>query len=114
MGTWQSVDDTSIVPAASSCSNFHWSATEQTATSAKGSFSATCAGGLAVQGTAQGTLSGTTVTWNAAGTASTPTIASCAITLQGTADLGVDSIRVPYSGNTCLGPVTGVQVLNRH
>ena len=27
--------------------------------------------------------------------------------------IGTNSIRVPYSGNTCLGPVSGVEVLNR-
>jgi hypothetical protein len=33
--------------------------------------------------------------------------------LTGTAELGTNSIRVPYSGNTCLGAVSGVEILNR-
>ena len=113
MGMWTSAS-TGIIPPASSCTNFKWNATEQTGTSAKGTFSATCAGNLNVNGTAQGTLSGTSVNWSATATASTPSIASCAVALQGTAELGVDSIRVPYSGTPCLGPVSGVEVLQRH
>ena len=36
------------------------------------------------------------------------------VTLAGTAELGVDSIRIPYSGNTCLGNVSGTEVLKRN
>jgi hypothetical protein len=112
-GTWKSTS-ANVVPAASSCSDFAWTPSQQSPTSAAGSFTATCAGGLHVTGTASGTLSGTTITWQAQGTASTPEIASCAVTLNGTAELGVNSIRVPYAGNTCLGPVSGVEVLDKH
>jgi len=35
------------------------------------------------------------------------------VSLTGTAELGVNSIRVPYSGTTCLGPVSGVEILNK-
>jgi hypothetical protein len=110
IGNWGSAN---VVPTASTCTDFKWNATEQTGTSATGSFSATCAGDLKLQGTASGRLSGITITWSANGTAQSPAIPACAITLTGTAELGVNSIRVPYSGNTCLGPVSGVEVLNR-
>jgi len=113
MGNWQSTSAAGIIPPASSCTDFKWNPTEQTATSAKGSFSATCAGDLKVQGSAMGMLNATTITWSAAGTATTPTIPSCGITLTGTAELGVNSIRIPYNGDTCLGPVSGVEVLNK-
>src|SRR4051812_6020068 len=112
IGTWASAS-TNIVPPASSCTDFKWTPTQQTPTSAMGSFSATCAGGLKVSGTAAGTLSGTTINWTANAIASTPDIPTCNVSLTGTAELGVNSIRVPYSGNTCLGPVSGVEVLNR-
>lgn len=112
MGNWASAN-ASILPAPSTCTDFKWNPTEQTATTAKGSFSASCAGDLKVNGTASGTLSGTTVNWSANATATTPATPSCAIVLTGTAELGVDSIRIPYSGNTCLGPVSGVEILNR-
>jgi len=111
MGTWASASNVAI-PSASSCTDFKWNATEQTGTSAKGSFSATCDGGLKLAGTAQGTLTGTVVTWSAEGDATTAGIA-CRVTLTGTAELGVNSIRVPYSGDTCLGKVSGVEILNR-
>jgi hypothetical protein len=35
------------------------------------------------------------------------------VTLTGTAELGVDSIRIPYAGDTCLGKVSGVETLRR-
>jgi hypothetical protein len=112
VGTWQSVSS-NVVPSPSSCTDFKWTPTQQTPTAAMGSFSATCAGGLKVSGTAAGTLNGTTVNWTANALASTPEIPSCNVSLTGTAELGVNSIRVPYSGNTCLGPVSGVEILNK-
>src|SRR4051812_14872322 len=74
MGNWASAS-ASIIPAASTCVDFKWNATEQTSSSARGSFSATCAGDLKVSGTAEGTLSGSVISWSAAGTAVSPTIA---------------------------------------
>jgi hypothetical protein len=112
VGTWHSAS-TSIIPSASSCTNFSWTPSQQSATAATGAFSATCAGDLKVSGTASGTLSGTTITWTAQAVASTPQISSCAVTLNGTAELGVNSVRVPYAGTTCLGPVSGVEVLDK-
>ena len=111
MGTW--VSASSVVPTPSTCSDFKWNVTEQTATTAKGSFTATCAGDLKVTGTAQGTLSGSIISWSAVGTATAAGLPSCAITLAGTAELGASSIRVPYSGDTCLGKVSGVEILDK-
>jgi hypothetical protein len=109
-GSWGS---SSVIPSPSSCADFKWNVTERTSTSAAGSFSATCAGDLKLEGTARGTLSGDAISWEASGTASTPIVSSCAIALTGTAELRVDEIRIPYSGQTCLGPVSGVQTLKR-
>lgn len=111
VGNWSS---SNIIPSANTCTDFKWNATEQTATSAKGSFSATCAGELKVNGNAEGTLNGGGISWSAAGKASAPGLPSCDITLTGTAELGVDSVRVPYSGDTCLGKVSGVEILRRN
>jgi hypothetical protein len=111
MGSWSSA---SLIPSPGACTDFKWNVTQQTSTSASGTFSATCAGDLRISGTASGTLSGSTITWNAQATASVPGIPSCAITLTGTAELGVDSIRVPYQGDTCLGRVSGVEVLKKN
>jgi len=111
MGNWASAS--SVIPSASSCSDFKWNATEQTGTTARGSFSATCVGDLKVAGTAQGTLSGSVISWTANGAATAPALSTCGITLAGTAELGANSIRVPYTGNTCLGKVSGVEILNK-
>jgi hypothetical protein len=66
-----------------------------------------------VTGTAQGTLSNSAVTWSARGNAAAPNQAACTFELTGTAELGVDSIRVPYSGTVCSISVNGVEVLKR-
>lgn len=110
IGTWTS---SNVIPSAASCTDFKWSATEQTTNSARGAFSATCANELKLSGTAEGTLSGSIVNWKAQGTASAAGLVSCPFLLNGTAEPGVDSIRVPYSGDTCLGRVTGVEVLRK-
>jgi hypothetical protein len=110
LGNWAS---TNLVPSASTCSDFKWNVTEQTGNSASGTFSATCAADLKISGTASGTLSGSTINWNAQAAASVPGLSSCPIALSGTAELGVDSIRVPYSGDTCLGKVSGVEILRK-
>jgi hypothetical protein len=110
MGSWTS---SNIVPAAASCTDFKWNVTEQTANSARGAFSATCANDLKLSGTAQGTLSGSVVNWSAQGTANAAGLVSCGFALTGTAELGIDSIRVPYSGDTCVGRVSGTEILRK-
>jgi hypothetical protein len=110
-GSWSS---TNLIPSPSTCTDFQWNVTDQTTTSAGGSFSATCAGELKLSGTARGVLSGSAITWTAQGNATAPGLTSCAITLTGTAELTSNSIRVPYSGDTCLGKVSGVENLQRH
>ena len=110
MGNWTS---SNVLPSPGSCTDFKWNVTEQTSNSARGAFSATCANDLKLTGTAQGTLSGSIVNWSADGTANASGLISCRIALTGTAELGVDSIRVPYSGDTCLGRVSGVEVLRK-
>jgi hypothetical protein len=111
LGNWTSAN---LVQGADACTDFKWNVTQRSGNTAGGTFSATCKGDIKVAGTAIGTLSGSTVTWNANGTASVPGLPSCAVTLTGTAELGVDSIRVPYSGDTCLGKVSGVEVLKKN
>jgi hypothetical protein len=111
MGNWSSAN---IIPSPASCTDFKWKVAEQTGTSAKGAFSATCAGDLKLQGTAQGTLNGSTIEWSAQGTGTAPGLTSCDISLRGTAEIGIDSVRVPYSGDTCLGKVNGVEILKRN
>jgi hypothetical protein len=111
LGNWTS---SNLIPAQSACSDFKWNPTQLTSTSASGSFSANCAGDLKLNGTAQGTLSGSGITWSAQGNATAPGLTSCTITLTGTAELGSDSIVIPYSGDTCLGKVSGVETLKHN
>ena len=111
LGSWSS---SNLIPDPNACSDFKWNVTEQTAATAKGSFSATCAGDLKVTGVAEGSLTGSgTIAWSAQGTATAAGLVSCGVALSGTAELTTNSIRVPYTGDTCLGKVSGVQVLNR-
>jgi hypothetical protein len=111
LGSWTS---SNLIPSPSACTDFKWDVTEQTATTAKGNFSATCAGELKLSGTAQGSLtSPISLTWSASGNATAPGLTSCAITLTGTAELKVDTISVPYAGDTCLGKVSGIESLRK-
>ena len=111
MGSWSS---SNLIPSPSACTDFKWDVTEQTATTAKGNFSATCAGELKLTGTAQGELtSAASLKWSATGNATAPGLTSCAISLTGTAELQLDTIRIPYSGNTCLGTVSGVESIKK-
>lgn len=110
VGTWTSA---SALPSAQSCSDFRWEITEQSGNSAAGSFSANCPGGLKVVGTARGTMLNSTISFTANATASAAGLPSCAITLNGTAHLETDRIRVPYTGQTCLGTVQGEEILKR-
>ena len=111
LGDWTS---SQLIPTPSTCTDFKWTVSEQTATSAKGSFSATCPGDLKFTGTAQGVLTSTSnISWSADANATAPGLTSCALKLTGTATIGVDSITIPYSGDTCLGKVSGIETLKK-
>ena len=114
-GTWAS---TQSLPGASgslqdSCTNFQWAITQFSGMTAAGTFSATCQGNIQIAGSAQGTLSGSTLNWSVSATATVPGMPSCAIGLAGTATLETDQIRIPYSGTTCLGSVSGTEIVKR-
>ena len=64
------------VPSPGICTDFKWNVTEQTDDVAKGSFSATCAGNLKLTGTAEASLSGSTIAWSAQGNATAPGLTS--------------------------------------
>jgi len=110
VGNWTS---SSLIPSPSSCADFKWNITEQTGNTAKGSFSATCANDLKLTGTAQGTINGSTIQWSATAAGNAPGLANCQVSLTGTAEIGITTVRVPYSGDTCLGKVSGVESLSR-
>lgn len=112
VGNWTSA---TLIPTPSTCTDFKWNVTEQTATSAKGSFTASCPGDLKFTGTAQGVLTTpVTISWSAEANATAPGLTSCALKLTGTATIGTDSISIPYAGDTCLGKVSGIETLKKH
>jgi hypothetical protein len=110
-GTWASVSSTTTLQ--NTCTDFKWLVTSVQDTTGTGTFSATCLGDMAVTGTASGVLSGTTLNWTATATGTSPTVSSCDISLNGTATFENNQIRVPFSGTTCLGPVSGTEILRK-
>jgi hypothetical protein len=113
VGTWKSQTLPSL-PSVSTCGNFQWVVTSQTATSLAGNFSALCAGNLTMTGSAAGQLGGQTIPMTATGTATTPGLPSCGFSLTGTGSvLDNNSIQINYSGTTCAGPVHGTETLYR-
>ena len=100
---------------ADSCSNFQWNITTQTTTSLAGNFSALCASVVTITGTASGQLSGQNVTMQVDGIATVQGVTTtCGFSLSGNGVLeGSDAMRVNYTGTTCLGPVSGTELLQR-
>jgi hypothetical protein len=113
-GSWTSA--ATAVPSAlspSSCGNLEWKILTMTSTSASGTFKATCGGGLTLEGTAEGKLNGLTADLKASGTVG-GTGVTCPFALTGTAvPEGLDKVRINYNGTTCLGPVSGSEVLTK-
>ena len=96
-----------------SCGNAEWKITSMTDTSAAGTFKAVCGGGLTLEGNAEGKLNGMTADLKASGTVSGAGL-NCPFNLTGLAvPEGLDKVRINYSGTTCLGPVSGSEVLTR-
>ena len=112
-GTYRSITSINAIPSAESCTNFAWTVTEKTPNSAKGNFSATCQGNtLQVAGTAQGTQTGNNIAFQVNATATSSGI-SCAISISGTAVIETNQVRVPYTGTSCFGNVSGTEILKR-
>jgi hypothetical protein len=100
------------LPDFSSCSNFQWAITTQTATEASGKFSADCADGLSLAGTITGRLGAPTIPIVVAGTLNRGS-ESCAFSVTGEGT-PLDSVtfHITYSGTTCLGPLQGTNTLS--
>ena len=114
LGEWDSTSAPTL-PSPTTCGSFKYEIASQTATTIAGSFTAICGGGLAVAGTATGQLNGTSVPLTAIGTATMPGIPSCTFSLTATGSLedSGKTLRIPYVGTTCLGPVSGTEVLRK-
>ena len=115
VGVWTSQNVT--IPNITSCGNFQWAITNQAATSIEGTFSADCADVLTISGTASGQLTtATTVAVTVNGSASLPGLPPCSFNLNGTGTIedNESTLRIPYTGTTCFGPVRGTEVLRKH
>jgi hypothetical protein len=114
-GSWSSASMTATTLDVGTCGNLEWKISTMTATTASGTFKATCGGGLTLEGSAEGRLNGLTADLSASGTVGGTGNATCPFSLTGTAvPASLDSIRITYSGTTCLGPVSGSEVLRKH
>ena len=105
------------VPSASSCTNFQWEITSQSETAVAGTLSATCDGGIAISASATGMLlTPTTVAVTTTGVALVSGVPACTFSLSGTGTItdNNNTLTIPYTGTTCVGPVHGTQTLRRH
>ena len=112
-GQWASISSATTLP--NTCTDFRWNITEIAGSSVSGTFTAKCMGTMQIAGTAHGTLtSDTTVTWTANATGTTPGVpGTCPISLIGTATFDGTQLRIPYSGTTGLGPISGAEILRK-
>jgi len=113
VGVWASQAAAGATDPSKACSSFEWNITTQTPTSIAGSFSATCLGNVVITGTASGVFNGQTIEIAVGGTANISGV-QCTFALTSTGAIEGDAIRLPYSGTTCLGPVSGTETLRRN
>jgi len=115
LGTWSinAAASGTGLPSAASCTELEFTFTEQNGAMASGTFRASCAGGIELTGTATGTYTDELLTVMASGTASVLGT-QCPFTLSGTARVTTSQIEIDYTGTSCLGPVSGSEVLNRN
>ena len=110
-GPWTSVASSTTL--SDTCTNFHWTIGDVSGDSGSGTFTATCLETMQVSGTANGTIDGNTVTWSAEATGVGANGASCPVSLTGTATFDGVQFRIPYTGTTCLGSVSGTEILRK-
>ena len=118
MGGWTGdAAPTAAALAGTSCGDFKFTITTETSTNIFGTFTASCSGNLTLSGNISGLIdaSGTSVAVTAIGVGNMPGVSNCAFTFSGTGTVEDNgyTLRIPFSGNTCLGPVSGVQVLRK-
>lgn len=114
VGTWSS-NPLPTLPSPNSCGNFQYQIANQTANSIAGTVTAVCGAGLTLSANLTGQLNGTAVSITATGKASMPGIPECPFTLTGNGAIEDNgyTLRLPFSGMTCFGPVSGTEVLRR-
>jgi hypothetical protein len=116
VGTWGEPTAFTI-PSVSSCGGFEWQITSQSDTAVAGTFAAICSGGIGISAAASGVLNNpTTVGIAVSGTALVSGVPACNFTLNGVGTLSDsnNTLTIPYTGTTCVGPVHGTETLRRH
>ena len=110
VGEWSSSSSASLATP-NSCTDLQWSVAQESASKFAGAFSATCGGGVRVEGTLTGILVDDLLTLTGVGTATPPGSTGCDFTLNGSAQVIGDTIQLDYAGSSCLGPFIGTEVL---
>jgi hypothetical protein len=111
-GNWASVS--SATTEQNVCTNFKWNVSQFSNGTASGTFSATCQSSLLVTGTGSATLSGDkNINWTMTGNSNAQGATACTVSIAGTAVWEGDQIRMPYSGTTCQGAVSGTEILRK-
>ena len=101
-------------PGPTSCGNVRYVVTPTSTTSATITFSAMCATSIELTGNGTGTLSGSTLGWNAQGSVSQGGITCPFSFSNGTATPeGTGGLRVNYSGSVCGISVSGSEVVRK-
>jgi hypothetical protein len=114
IGVWESASRAAATPDLSTCGNFEWQIRTQTPTSFAGHFWATCGGSLTVSGAGTGRFTGATTAEIAIeGSATIGGLPACAFSARGTGSMDGATLMLPYSGASCLGPLSGVETLRR-
>ncbi len=109
-GSWSSA--TASTPS-TGCGNVTYTVTPVNATTANVTFTATCAGSIQVTGTGSGTVTGSTLTWNAQGLVGQGGV-NCPFTFSnGQAVQDPGGIKVTYSGTVCGIPVSGTEIVKK-
>ncbi|HZR24137.1 MAG TPA: hypothetical protein VFA59_11145 [Vicinamibacterales bacterium] len=113
--TTPSAAATPTLPSASSCGNFQYQIASQTASAIAGTFTAICGNGLTISASANGHVDGTNVALTLDGSGSMPGVPNCNFNVTSTGQIqdNGNTLYLPYSGTTCLGPVHGTEVLHK-
>lgn len=114
VGIWTS-SVSATLPSANTCGNFQYTISSQNGNAIAGTFTAACGNGLNVSASANGQVNGTNVTIALDGAGSMPGLPNCPfqVTATGTVQDNGNTLNLPYSGTTCLGPVHGTEVLHK-
>jgi len=91
LGSWTSQSISPLPGAPTTCGTFQWTVTTQTDTDIAGTFSAACAGGVTISGSASGHINGSSVPITVSGTATLAGVPSCAFSLSGNGAIGSTS-----------------------